>query len=78
MEFTNGGKMTQIEELKAFVSERLHAAASEIVGAIAKTITDYEEQATRLKEDSDRHRALLDIILKAKSPQIEGLSDRLT
>ncbi|XP_038580169.1 zinc finger protein with KRAB and SCAN domains 5-like isoform X3 [Micropterus salmoides] len=58
--------MSQIEELKVFVSERLNATASEIVGAIEKTITDYEEQVSRLKEENDRHRSLLDIILKAK------------
>ncbi|XP_031178905.1 zinc finger protein 433-like isoform X1 [Sander lucioperca] len=65
--------MSQIEELKAFVSERLHSAASEILGAIEKTITNYEEQAIRLKEDNDRHRSLLDIIIKANSPQTEAV-----
>ncbi|XP_034401022.1 zinc finger protein 564-like isoform X2 [Cyclopterus lumpus] len=60
--------MSQIEELKVFVSERLYAAASEIFGAVEKTITDYEETVTRLKEENDRNRSLLDIILKTKSP----------
>ncbi|XP_040909997.1 zinc finger protein sens-like isoform X2 [Toxotes jaculatrix] len=64
--------MSQIEELKVFVSERLQAAASEILGAIEKTITDYEEQASRLKDENDRHRSLLDIILKSKLPQAGG------
>lgn len=64
--------MGQIEELKVFVSERLHAAASDILGAIEKTITDYEERASRLKEENDRHRSLLDIILKAKTPRTEA------
>lgn len=70
--------MGQIDELKLFVSERLHAVASEIVGAIEKTITDYEKQASRLKEENDRHRSLLDIILKSKLPQPEGWSTRTT
>lgn len=64
--------MNQMEELKLFVSERLKAAASEIFGAIEKTVTDYEERACRLKEDNDRHRSLLDIILKTKLPQTEA------
>ncbi|XP_008293591.1 neurotrophin receptor-interacting factor 1-like [Stegastes partitus] len=64
--------MSQIEELKVFVSERLHAAASEILGAIDKTITGYEEQTSRLKEDNERHRSLLDIILKSKLVQTEA------
>lgn len=70
--------MGQIEDLKIFVTERLHTAASEILGAIEKTITDYEEQTTRLKEENDRHRSLLDMILKAKLPQKEGWSIRTT
>lgn len=68
--------MNQLEELKAFVSERLHAAASEILGAIEKTVTDYEEQACRLKEENDRHRSVLDLIIKTKLPQTGGWSIR--
>ncbi|XP_076609954.1 uncharacterized protein LOC143334885 [Chaetodon auriga] len=64
--------MGQIEDLKIFVTERLHTAASEILGAIEKTMTDYEEQTCRLKEENDRHRSLLDMILKAKLPQKEA------
>lgn len=33
------GKMHEVEELKSFISKQLHAAASEILGAIEKTIT---------------------------------------
>lgn len=69
MECANRGTETgQIEELKLFVSERLTAIASEIVGAIERTITEYEAQAVRLKEENDRHRSLLDIILKTSLP----------
>lgn len=74
-----GKKMSQLEELKSFVSERLNAVATEIVGAIEKTITDYEEQAFRLREENERHRSLLDIILRTKlPPQPEGWSSRHT
>lgn len=67
--------MSQLEELKSFVSERLNTVAAEIVGAIEKTITDYEEQAFRLREENERHRSLLDIILRTKlPPQPEGWS----
>nr|XP_040045064.1 zinc-responsive transcriptional regulator ZAP1-like isoform X2 [Gasterosteus aculeatus aculeatus] len=59
--------MSRIQDLKVFVSERLRAAASEIFGAVEKTITDYEEKCARLKEENDRNRSLLDIILKTKS-----------
>ncbi|KAM9838997.1 uncharacterized protein ACBR49_017661 [Aulostomus maculatus] len=59
--------MNPMEELKAFVSQRLQAAASEILGAIEKTVTDYEEQSRRLKEESVRHRSTLDLILKLQT-----------
>ena len=59
-------KKSQVEELKAFVSERLNAAASEILAAFAKTITDYEQQNSRLREENKRHGSLLDIILNTK------------
>ncbi|KAM4539943.1 uncharacterized protein PAE49_020691 [Odontesthes bonariensis] len=59
--------MKQIEELRVFVSERLNAATSEILDAFAKTVANYEEEASRLKEENERHRSLLDIILKPKS-----------
>lgn len=68
--------MSEIEELKVFVSERLYAAASEIFGVVEKTITDYEEKVTRLKEENDRNRSLLAIILKTKSPQKQGWFSR--
>lgn len=68
----NGGSMSQFKELKVFVSERLLAAASEIQRAIEKTMTDYEEQTTRLKEENDRQRSFLDIILKSKFSHSEG------
>lgn len=64
--------MGQIDELKVFVSERLNAFTSEILGAIEKTLSDYEVQASRLKEENDRHRCLLDIIVKAKLPETEA------
>ncbi|XP_073319225.1 uncharacterized protein [Pagrus major] len=64
--------MGQIDELKVFVSERLNAFTAEILGAIEKTLSDYEVQASRLKEENDRHRCLLDIIVKAKLPETEA------
>ncbi|XP_061597882.1 zinc finger protein 433-like [Cololabis saira] len=64
--------MSQMEELKAFVSERLNAAATEILGAFAQTITDYEQQQSRLAEENRRHRSLLDVILHTKLPSTAG------
>lgn len=69
MECTGSVATGQIEELKLLVSERLSAIASEIVTAIARTIAEYEAQAARLKEENDRHRSLLDVILKTSLPK---------
>ncbi|KAM4630786.1 uncharacterized protein ACJ7VT_000419 isoform 2-T2 [Polymixia lowei] len=70
--------MSKIEELKVYVNERLQATAVEILGVIEKTITDYEEQASCLKQETDRQRALLDIILRSKLPQTEDNSSTTT
>ncbi|KAM8841329.1 uncharacterized protein AB9W97_001692 isoform 2-T2 [Spinachia spinachia] len=64
--------MSRVQDLKAFVSERLHAAASEIFGVVEKTISDYEEKCARLKEENDRNRSLLDVILKTRSQRKEA------
>lgn len=45
--------MSSFDYLKAFVNERLSAAAEEIFGVLKKTIVDYEEEI-------DRQRKLLD------------------
>ncbi|KAK5609594.1 hypothetical protein CRENBAI_004467 [Crenichthys baileyi] len=61
--------MSHVEELKLFVAARLHAAASEILSVIVKTINNYEEETARLKEENKRHSSLLEIILKKKLPK---------
>ncbi|KAM9737260.1 uncharacterized protein ACNS7B_013015 isoform 1-T1 [Menidia menidia] len=58
--------MGQIEELRMLVSARLNAVTSEIFEVVSKIVANYEEQASRLKEENERHRSLLDIILKTK------------
>ncbi|XP_041823298.1 chorion transcription factor Cf2-like [Melanotaenia boesemani] len=67
--------MCEIEELKTFVSERLHTAISEILVAITKTVKSYKNDVSRLKEENERHRSLLDIILKTKSPPTKAKTD---
>ncbi|XP_029975955.1 zinc finger protein 429-like isoform X2 [Salarias fasciatus] len=62
-----------MESLKEFISQRLHAAAAEILGAVVKNVSDLEEQTVRLKEENQRLRSLLDIIVKsteAREPKI--------
>ncbi|KAK2896099.1 hypothetical protein Q8A73_015587 [Channa argus] len=52
-----GEEMSSVQYLRQFVTERLTAAAEEILGVFAKTIVEYEEEI-------DRQRRLLDIVWK--------------
>ncbi|TNM92967.1 hypothetical protein fugu_018369 [Takifugu bimaculatus] len=65
--------MGQLEELKLFISERLHAVTAEILGAIEKAITDYEDQASPLKEENGHHLPMLDTVVKSSIPKTEGV-----
>lgn len=64
--------MGQLEELKLFISERLHAVTAEILGAIEKAITDYEDQASPLKEENGLRLPMLDTVVKSSIPKTEG------
>lgn len=64
--------MGQFEELKLFISGRLHAVTAEILGAIDKAITDYEDQASRLKDENGHHRSMLDAVVKSSIQKTEG------
>lgn len=68
MEHTGIGVSGQFEALRILVSERLSAITTEIVAAIAKTFIEYEAQAVRLKEENDRHRSLLDVLVNSGMP----------
>ncbi|XP_053302506.1 sal-like protein 1 isoform X3 [Pleuronectes platessa] len=68
----NAGNMSQMEELKLFVSERLQAAVSDVCGAFEKTLAGYEEQNSRLKDENNRYRSLLDVVLLSKLPQTKA------
>lgn len=43
-------KRQKMQSLKAFLSERLTAAAEEIFGAVEKTIAEYKEEISRSKD----------------------------
>ncbi|KAK7889181.1 hypothetical protein WMY93_024741 [Mugilogobius chulae] len=52
--------------LRAFVSERLTAAAEEIFALVERTIVEYEEELCRSKEENQRKQQLLDSLLDAQ------------
>lgn len=59
--------MSRVELLRVFVNERLTAAAEEIFGLFVKTVSEYEEQLYRSKQENERQLKLLDAVL---SPEV--------
>ncbi|XP_071397777.1 gastrula zinc finger protein XlCGF57.1-like [Centroberyx affinis] len=55
--------MSKVQKLRALVNQRLTAADEEIFGLFERTIAEYEEEASRSKEEIDRQRKLLDAVL---------------
>ncbi|XP_035859553.1 zinc finger protein 771-like isoform X1 [Sander lucioperca] len=60
-------KMSKVQMLRAFVNQRLTAAAEEIFGLFEGTIAEYEEELCRSKEKNERQQKLLDAVL---NPQL--------
>lgn len=58
--------MSKLQLLNTFLTERLTAAAVEIFGAVEKTITEYQEEISRSKEEIDRLRRQLHIVTQPK------------
>jgi hypothetical protein len=56
--------MSKIQLLRVFLNERLAVAVDEIFGAVEKTITEYQEEVSRSKDENDRLQRLLEIALK--------------
>ena len=51
--------MSQIEQMRVFVSQRLNAAVEEILAAFEKTVVKYEQEAAQCHEVISRQHALL-------------------
>ncbi|XP_078112520.1 uncharacterized protein LOC144521785 [Sander vitreus] len=59
--------MSKVQMLRAFVNQRLTAAAEEIFGLFERTIAEYEEVLCRSKEENERQQKLLDAVF---NPQL--------
>ncbi|XP_061534027.1 interleukin-17 receptor A isoform X2 [Phycodurus eques] len=57
--------MCKVRMLRALVARRLTEAADDIFGLFERTITEYEEELCRSKEENERQRQLLDTFLKS-------------
>nr|XP_020496262.1 zinc finger protein 32-like [Labrus bergylta] len=54
--------MSKVQMMRAFVNQRLTAAAEEIFDLFEGTIAEYEEQLRRSKEENERQHKLLDAV----------------
>ncbi|XP_039665062.1 zinc finger protein 605-like [Perca fluviatilis] len=54
--------MSKVKMLRAFVNQRLTAAAEEIFGLFESTIAEYEEELCRSREKNERQQKLLDAV----------------
>ncbi|CAB1320618.1 unnamed protein product, partial [Coregonus sp. 'balchen'] len=52
--------MSKLALFNVYITERLTAAAVEIGGVVERTITEYQEEISRSKEENERLRRLLD------------------
>ncbi|XP_044028248.1 uncharacterized protein LOC122864700 [Siniperca chuatsi] len=59
-----GREAAEIPALRALLTERLAAAAEEIVGLFEETVAEYEDRAERSEREIRRQRRLLDAVLK--------------
>ncbi|XP_059203373.1 zinc finger protein 91-like [Centropristis striata] len=55
-------EMSKGEMLRVLVKQRITAAAEEIFGLFERTITEYEEELSRSKEENKRQQKLLDAV----------------
>lgn len=61
--------MSKLHLLNVFLTERLTAAAVEIFVVVEKTVSEYQEEISRSKEDNDRLRSLFDIAFQPQLPK---------
>ncbi|XP_076023694.1 uncharacterized protein LOC143013875 isoform X2 [Genypterus blacodes] len=54
--------MSKVQMLRAFVSQRLSSAVEEIFVLFERTITEYEDEVSRSKEENERQRKLLEAV----------------
>lgn len=57
-------KMSKLQQLNVFLSQRLTEATVEIFGAVEKTITELQEEISSSKEEIERLQRLMDLALK--------------
>ncbi|XP_076610722.1 uncharacterized protein LOC143335307 [Chaetodon auriga] len=64
LQVEKGEEAAEIPALRALLTERLTAAAEEIVGLLEETVAEYEDRVERSEREICRQRRLLDAVLK--------------
>ena len=64
LQVEKGGEKAQVPALRALLTERLTAAADEIVAVFEETVAVYEERMERSEREIYRQRRLLDAVMK--------------
>ncbi|XP_018542121.1 zinc finger protein 135 [Lates calcarifer] len=64
LQVEKGEETAEIPALRALLTERLKAAAEEIVGLFEETVAEYEDRVERSEREICRQRRLLDAVLK--------------
>ncbi|GLD69088.1 uncharacterized protein AKAME5_002040100 [Lates japonicus] len=64
LQVEKGEETAEIPALRALLTERLTAAAEEIVGLFEETVAEYEDRVERSEREICRQRRLLDAVLK--------------
>ncbi|XP_057697849.1 chorion transcription factor Cf2-like isoform X3 [Corythoichthys intestinalis] len=59
--------MCKVQMLKELMTQRLNTAVEEIFELFERTITEYEQELSRRKEENDRQRELLDSVFTYQS-----------
>ncbi|XP_047186064.1 uncharacterized protein LOC118291786 isoform X10 [Scophthalmus maximus] len=64
LQVEKGEEAARVPALRALLTERLTAAAEEIVGLLEETVAEYEDRVERSEREICRQRRLLDAVLK--------------
>nr|XP_046273333.1 uncharacterized protein LOC124074434 [Scatophagus argus] len=78
LQVEKGEEAAEIPALRALLTERLTAAAEEIVALFEETVAEYEDRAERSEREICRQRRLLDALLKPEVRLDRAVRDGLT
>ncbi|KAG7497647.1 PAP2 C domain containing [Solea senegalensis] len=64
--------MSKTDVLRVIVAEKLTTAAQEILAVVERTVAGYEQEASVFREEIDRQRRQLELLLQTPSPEIKA------